>query len=520
MQKKRLNRLFFAWKCSNFVLILSITKYIIIVLYKKNKEVWKMKKKIAIICAAVMLVMSFSQSVGAINVIMNSALLEFPDQEPVIENGTTLVPIRAVAEALGLEVTWDDATDTVVLKKDNFYVELVIGSTVAKTSAGVKKLAVAPKIINGRTMVPLRFIAEEMGLIVLWNDEYQRVIINGQVDTQTAPIPPAEEPTGEAPTAEGVETATDTAADEVVLEEETEAVPEIELTMITTPNTSLLFEIPDTYLPEDTDDEQSFAYRSLDGFDAQHKYNWEIVSQYECYADEDAKSGIIFIVQELEPYEGEEFDVARASDDYPEAPERVEFDYEYIFSEIERLIVEQICAEKEIEVPEGYEEMEDEDLAIALGFESGEEMNAYMETVDTQALLYEIPEYVEFAEYQQANGEYRREVNEINNARNYAIRHFDRVYEELDDETWAMIFSSNLNSDIEVRYESVEVIDFEGKKVVHAVIYAEDPDDEQGTYEYYRYQDGDTLVTIFGGTLFESEASLEVSEILANMIIQ
>lgn len=479
-----------------------------------------MKKKIAIICAAIMLVMSVSQSVGAINVIMNSAFLEFPDQEPVIENGTTLVPIRAVAEALGLDVTWDDATDTVVLKKDNFYVELVIGSTVAKTSAGVKTLAVAPKIINGRTMVPLRFIAEEMGLTVLWNDEYQRVIINGQVDTQTAPVLPAEDPTAVVDAPEIVEDATGAAVTDEAIEEETEFVPEIELTEIITPNTTLLFEISDTYLPEDTDDEQSFAYRSLDGFDAQHKYNWEIVSQYESYANNDGKSGIIFVVQELEPYEGEEFDVARASDDYPEEPERVAFDPEYITSEMSRLLVEQICAEKEIEIPEGYEEMEDEDLAIALGFESVEEMNEYTQGVDLQALLEQIPEYVEFTQWQQEHGEYRREVNEINNARNYAIRHFDTVYEELDDETWVMIFSSNLNSDVEVRYENIEIIDFEGKKVVHAVIYAEDPDDEQGTYEYYRYQDGDTLVTIFGGTLFESEADPEVAEILANMIVE
>ena len=83
-----------------------------------------------------------------------------------------------------------------------------------------------------------------------------------------------------------------------------------------------------------------------------------------------------------------------------------------------------------------------------------------------------------------------------------------------------MIFDDILNVDGEVRYESVEVLDFDGKKVVHATIFAEDPDDEQGVYEYYRYQDGATLATIFGGTLFGGEALPEIRDILSNMLIQ
>lgn len=149
-----------------------------------------MKKKLALILVLVMAFASVGQSVGAINVIMNSSFVEFPDQEPVIENGTTLVPIRPIAEKLGLEILWDDPTDTVTLKKDSFYIELVIGSTVAKTSSGEKTLLTAPKIINSRTMVPLRFIAEELGLTVSWNEEYQRVVIAGEVDTFVAPVPP------------------------------------------------------------------------------------------------------------------------------------------------------------------------------------------------------------------------------------------------------------------------------------------------------------------------------------------
>lgn len=491
--------------------------------YVKSKEVRKMKKKIALICAAVMLIMCFAQSAGAVNVIMNSSYLKFPDQEPVIVDGTTLVPLRSVAEALGLEITWDDPSDTVVVKKDNFYIELVIGSDKAKTPGGVKTLTQPPVIINGRTMVPLRFIAEQFGLTVLWNQEYQRVIINGQVDTQTVVTPPveeaseAEEEVTEQSVTEGEKP---TEVEDEVIEEETDQL--VEYVSIDMPSATIMLEIPYTYLLEDTEDEESFAYRSLDGFDAQHTYNWDAVSLYECFANEDAKDGIMYIVQELTAYEGEEYDVARAGDEYPEAPERVEFDYGYITSEVMRLIIEQACADNGVEVPEDMENLpeDEEELAILIGFESAEAYSEYLGGIDTQALMEEIPEYVEFKEWQIAYSEYRTEVSEINNARTYGIRKFSEVQNELSDETWAMIFSDNLNSDSEVRYENVEVIDFDGKKVVHATIYAEDPDDEQGVYEYYRYQDGDILLTIFGGTLFGSEPAGEIIEILSNMKVQ
>lgn len=479
-----------------------------------------MKKKIALITVMIMVFMSIAQSVGAINVIMNSSFLPFPDQEPVVQNGTTLVPIRAVAEALGLEVGWDDPTDTVTLKKDNFYIELVIGSTTAKTSSGTKTLLTAPCIINSRTMVPLRFIAEEMGLTVSWNQEYQRVVIAGEVDTQTVPVPPVEETTDAASDAtEPVEDGTDVVIqDSEPVEEETEFIEEVaELTFIDAQSSSISFEMPVTYLPEDTDSEESFAYRSLDAFDAQHTYNWEIVSTYESYAD--GTSGILFIVQDLGPYEGEVYDVARAMDEYPDAPEAVEIDFGYIMSEVERLIMEQMCAEMEVEIPEGYEEMEDEELATHLGFESAEAMDEYMSVLVEEFDMYQIPEYADYMNYREEYNTYRADVDEINNAKNYAIRMFSEVKGEFDDETWAQLFTNHLNADDEVRYEGVEVIDFDGKKLIHATIYAEDPDDEQGVYDYYEYRDGDSVVTIFGGTLFGGEPAPEAVEALSGITV-
>ncbi len=477
-----------------------------------------MKKKVALVCALVMLVMSFSQSVGAINVIMNSSYVSFPDQEPVVENGVTLVPLRAIAEMLGLEVSWDDPTDTVVLKKDNFYIELVIGSTTAKTSSGTKKLDVAPKIINGRTMVPLRFIAEELGLTVSWNQEYQRVVINGQVETQNiAVLPPEKEEASEASVLEEDALENETNVEEA--EEETDVFDSGEVSF-SSPSATLTIYVPQSFEIEDSESEESFAYRSLDACDTQHLYNWEVVTLYESYADDSGKNGIIIIVQEMEPYEGEVYDVSRIMDEYPEAPQQPQIDWGYVYSELNRIIVEQICIEKEIEVPEGYEEMDDETLALALGFESEDEMSEYLSGMDTQELMNQIPEYVEYMDYRYVYSEYREEVSAIDNARAYAVRNFSSVSGELDDEVWAEFFSSHLNTDEEVRYENVEIIDYNGKKIVHGVIYAEDPDDEQGTYEYYYFIDGDTAITIYGGTLYGSEPSQEAADALANMTVE
>lgn len=98
---------------------------------------------------------------------------------PIIDNDYTLVPIRAVAEAFGGWVNWDAETRTVYVSGRESTAVVTIDSTdaVIRSSDEDKKvtLAVAPKIINGRTMVPLRFVSESIGLTVDWDGD-ERVI--------------------------------------------------------------------------------------------------------------------------------------------------------------------------------------------------------------------------------------------------------------------------------------------------------------------------------------------------------
>ena len=92
------------------------------------------------------------------------------DVAPVIVNDRTLVPIRVVTETLGGKVDWNDATKEVTLNIDGKEIKMTIGVI-------LEKYGVAPMIINDRTYVPIRFVAEELGAEVQWSEETKTVTI-------------------------------------------------------------------------------------------------------------------------------------------------------------------------------------------------------------------------------------------------------------------------------------------------------------------------------------------------------
>lgn len=88
---------------------------------------------------------------------------------PVLRDGRTLVPVRAVVEAMGGRVGWDAATRTATLTCGGDSVALTIDSTAATFNGEARTLDVAPILLGGRTMFPIRFIAECFGFTVGWN---------------------------------------------------------------------------------------------------------------------------------------------------------------------------------------------------------------------------------------------------------------------------------------------------------------------------------------------------------------
>lgn len=99
------------------------------------------------------------------------------DQQPVVQNGRTLVPLRKIFEALGASVGWHDETQTVTSIKGETIVSLTIGSNILKVNNREITLDVTAQTINGRTMVPARAVAEAFGCKVDWDEERNTVVI-------------------------------------------------------------------------------------------------------------------------------------------------------------------------------------------------------------------------------------------------------------------------------------------------------------------------------------------------------
>jgi Copper amine oxidase N-terminal domain len=99
------------------------------------------------------------------------------DQEPIIIAGRTVVPLRAIFDALGAEIKWDNKSQTVTAKKEGVTITLKIGAKTAKKNGTTVTLDQAAIIKNGRTMVPVRFIGESFDTEVVWDQETQGIYI-------------------------------------------------------------------------------------------------------------------------------------------------------------------------------------------------------------------------------------------------------------------------------------------------------------------------------------------------------
>lgn len=105
--------------------------------------------------------------------------------KPIVTDGRTLVPIRAIIEAFDGFVDWEGDTQTVKLTMEDDVITLVIDNKTAYLNSTPHTLDVAPTVINGRTMLPIRFIAEGFNLGVAWEGNTQTVtIIRNSFDIQ------------------------------------------------------------------------------------------------------------------------------------------------------------------------------------------------------------------------------------------------------------------------------------------------------------------------------------------------
>ncbi|WP_340005011.1 copper amine oxidase N-terminal domain-containing protein [Paenibacillus sp. FSL K6-0276] len=138
------------------------------------KKLW-----ISILVVLVVFPMMFQSSVKAatpISIIIDGVRLS-TDQAPVMVNGRTMVPLRAIFEAFNATIKWNQKAQTVTATKDDTTIMLKIGSKTATINNKAVTLDVPGLNLKGRTMVPTRFVSEALGHEVGWNPKTQVVTI-------------------------------------------------------------------------------------------------------------------------------------------------------------------------------------------------------------------------------------------------------------------------------------------------------------------------------------------------------
>ena len=106
----------------------------------------------------------------------NGNILGF-DVPPIIEDGSTLVPMRFLFEQMGADVEWDSETQTATATLDNTVVTFSIDNINAEVNKTSATMDVPARLINGKTMVPLRFLSENMGYDVDWDADSRTAIV-------------------------------------------------------------------------------------------------------------------------------------------------------------------------------------------------------------------------------------------------------------------------------------------------------------------------------------------------------
>lgn len=96
---------------------------------------------------------------------------------PVIKDGRTLIPVRAISEGFGADVEWDEEDRTIEITKDDTTIILNLEDETAIVDGEEIELDTKPEIISNRTVVPLRFIAETLGLKVNWDEDESTIEI-------------------------------------------------------------------------------------------------------------------------------------------------------------------------------------------------------------------------------------------------------------------------------------------------------------------------------------------------------
>ena len=114
---------------------------------------------------------------ASIRIFLDDKAVSFAEA-PFIENDRVLVPMRGILESLGYSVAWQEESKTVLAEKDEIQISLHPDEKTATVNGKAVSIDAPAKIRNGRTFVPLRFLAEYSGAEVTWNQSTSSVSIH------------------------------------------------------------------------------------------------------------------------------------------------------------------------------------------------------------------------------------------------------------------------------------------------------------------------------------------------------
>ena len=148
----------------------------------------RMSKFLSAFLVLVLLLSTFAVTYAStdITVLLNGEELEF-DVPPRIMDNRTMVPMRAIFEELGATVDWEDYTRTVTATKYDIVIIMQIDNVVISVSGYYITLDVPPRIVENRTLVPVRAVAESLNADVYWEYETRTVIITSAITPETRP---------------------------------------------------------------------------------------------------------------------------------------------------------------------------------------------------------------------------------------------------------------------------------------------------------------------------------------------
>ncbi|MDK8192430.1 family 10 glycosylhydrolase [Paenibacillus sp. UMB7766-LJ446] len=104
----------------------------------------------------------------------------------------TMVPLRVISEGLGASVLWSQATRTVTIKKSDSVITMTSGRQQATVDGAVVDLDASVELKQGRVMVPIRFVSENLGIQVTWNQSAQTIDLTTGNAPNPNPVTPAE----------------------------------------------------------------------------------------------------------------------------------------------------------------------------------------------------------------------------------------------------------------------------------------------------------------------------------------